>query len=293
MIPNTNNTRKAASNCQICGGVTLPFFSHFDINEKPIKIYKCTHCGHGNYLETEKLSGLNDMYDQNYATTYIDSGQDHSLRIRQYRYDVNLLASMSLGESIKVIDIGCSSGEYLDAMPDSWYKSGYEVNKFLKSRLEKERPNYQIYDQLTEIEETFDLVTLRGVIEHIPDHTDLIQFLQKGLKINGLLYISATPNFNSICATLYKEKWSQIVFPEHCHQFTSVSLQILLSKANLVCKLIAMPYLNTPYENWSCDRVDFLKNLDSIKRNTKRINTSLKKHPFPGNMLSIIFERVA
>ena len=39
------------------------------------------------------------------------------------------------------------------------------------------------------------------------------------LKKNGYLYVSATPDFSSIGASMYKSHWNQTACPQHIHQF--------------------------------------------------------------------------
>jgi hypothetical protein len=91
----------------------------------------------------------------------------------------------------------------------------------------------------------------------------------------------------------YKSLWGQIVTPEHIHQFTPASLQILLSKSGLVMKALYHPYIGTPYENWKTDSLDYLSNKDITDRaTTNQEKLDISKHPFPGNMMSVIFEKI-
>ena len=82
------------------------------------------------------------------------------------------------------------------------------------------------------------MITLRGVIEHMQDHQPLIDLLARALRPQGLLFISATPDFSSPCAALYREQWNQIACPEHIHQFTPASLSYLLARAGLVLRAL-------------------------------------------------------
>jgi 2-polyprenyl-3-methyl-5-hydroxy-6-metoxy-1,4-benzoquinol methylase len=277
-------------NCPICDGKPYLFTRHKDYFGSHVRLMKCRDCGHGFYYENYKSSQLEAMYGEKYATEYIDESIEHLNRRKQYELDVELLRTYVRDKDINVIDIGCSSGEYLDTMPKEWNKHGMEVNEYLRHKLRNSRPNYKVYSSLQEIGGFFDLVTLRGVIEHIPEHHDLIEFLQKQVKVGGFLFISATPNFDSICSRLYKQHWSQIVCPEHIHQFTSTSLQILLQRANFACKAIHYPYLETPYANWESDSNNFFKYFS--KTTNSLLQSPTTRHPFPGNMLSVLFQKI-
>lgn len=237
-------------------------------------------------------SQFNSIYGVDYAADYLDSTDTHLQRRALYVLDLNVLIEF-VSKEISVMDYGCSSGEYLDAMPETWIKSGYEVNKELTSILKSTRAKYSIFGEVSEIEGCFDLITMRGVIEHIPDHKNLIEFLNEQLKIGGLLYISATPDFSSPCAVQYKSNWGQIVAPEHIHQFTPASLQILLSASGLVMKALYHPYLGTPYENWESDSKLYLyNNVHEKKSDFSSKESDPYRHPFPGNMMSIVFQKI-
>ena len=191
--------------CPICGGKPYFFARHPDQFNKQVHLMKCENCGHGFYFETYDNRQLNLLYDEKYATSYLDESTEHLNRKKQYDLDVELLRNYVASENFNVIDVGCSSGEYLEAMPETWTKYGMEVNEFLREKLKEEKPRYKIYSSLAEIDTFFDLVTLRGVIEHIPEHDELVEFLQEKIKPDGFVYISATPNFDSICSRLYKQ----------------------------------------------------------------------------------------
>jgi len=280
------------NNCPICLEDTYPYFSHNDLFNRKVELMKCKNCGHGSYRNIWTQSHFDQIYGAEYAKDYLDFTETHNQRREQYVLDLILLKEF-FPKSLKVLDFGCSSGEFLDSMPDLWDKSGYEVNSKLVSALNATRPGYRIYNNISDIEEHFDLITLRGVIEHIPEHTILIEFIGKYLKVGGMLYISATPDFSSPCAVEYKSNWGQIVSPEHIHQFTPASLQILLSASGLVMKGLYHPYMGTPYENWKSDSELYLANRGIgplVSLNSKEVKP--RNHPFPGNMMSVIFEKI-
>ena len=279
--------------CPICFEDTYPYFSHNDFFGNEVELMKCKNCGHGSYRNVWSQSHFDEIYGVQYAKDYLDSTETHNQRLEQYVLDLILLKEY-LSQKIKVLDFGCSSGEYLDAMPGAWDKSGYEVNSKLVSILNSTRPRYSIYEKVSDIEECFDLITLRGVIEHIPEFSILSELISKQLKVGGILYISATPDFSSPCAVEYKSDWGQIVAPEHIHQFTPASLQVLLSTCGLVLKGLYHPYIGTPYENWEIDSQHYLENRGGISSFVNSNSKAVKsyKHPFPGNMMSAIFEKI-
>ena len=278
--------------CPICKGISHYRFSHKDFFGKDVRLFKCSACGHGTYDEDYSPEQFASIYKSEYAEDYVCNSESHEYRKDQYLQDLKFFSGLMQGD-LKVLDLGCSSGEYLDAMPLTWIKFGYEVNPELIKHLVSNRPEYRIINSLSATDEKFDLITLRGVIEHIPDHHELLEFLNRNLLIGGKLFISATPDFSSPCAMLYAENWNQIVAPEHIHQFTPASLQVLLKRAGLVMKALAHPYMGTPYENWTQNKSAFMTNVALVDNPLlEKSENDAFRHPFPGNMMSVIFEKV-
>ena len=124
---------------------------------------------------------------------------------------------------------------------------------------------------------------MRGVIEHIQVLDKVVKNICNKIKKRGGLFITATPNFESICSILYKEQWNQVKAPEHIHHFTSASLAILFMKHGLVLKNYEFQYIDTPYQKWDMDKKIFLDNTKKIKK---------LSHAFPGNMITAYFEKI-
>lgn len=174
-------------------------------------------------------------------------------------------------------------------MPSKWDKSGFEVNQYHVKYIRENKKHITVFDNVAEIDRQFDLITLRGVIEHIPDHTELITFIRRHLAVGGAVFISATPDISSVCATLYKSKWNQVVCPEHIHQFSSTSLSILLAHAGLVLRSLNHPYMGTPYADWEKDKLCFSNNFLMLQNDPNAEIAPL--HAFAGNMISSFYEK--
>jgi SAM-dependent methyltransferase len=276
--------------CQICSGVSYFYYKYEDFFDNPISMYKCINCGHGSHDHKYTEIQFNEIYRQEYAIDYLNEEKKLYLQRQiQYKLDVELLLGIKNFNSIRVLDYGCSSGGYLDAMPFEWDKVGFEINPFHVDYIKNNKKYIQIYDRTDLITGQFDLITMRGVIEHIPEHSKLIEFLKKRLAPGGALYLTATPDFSSVCSTMYKEKWNQVVCPEHIHQFTSTSLSILLARAGLALQSLNHPYIGTPYANWQMDKLHFMENF--MKTGNDIEDQAGYKHAFPGNMMSVLYEK--
>lgn len=277
--------------CPICDAKKHFFYEYLDFFGNPVALYKCIRCGHGSHDVEYSIDDFNNLYREAYAAGYTESSDEVFLKRQvQYKLDVKYLTQFyTSNKSSRVLDYGCSSGNFLDAMPVDWVKVGYEVNPSHIEYIQLNKPAIKIFDQVNNIDGKFDLITMRGVIEHIQNHNNLIDFLNKKIIVGGGLFISATPDFSSFPASFYKNGWNQVKCPEHIHQFTSTSLSFLLAKAGLVLKCLAHPYVETPYANWEKDKLSYLTNVKNIGDPKSLSETS---HAFPGNMLTAYFEKV-
>ena len=275
----------------MCAADSYSYFEYDDFFNNPVTIFKCINCGHGFHEIQYSQKQFDDMYQEEYAARYID--KTNALceqRQEQYKLDVECLLGSADFKDIDVLDFGCSSGDYLENMPGNWNKHGYEVNPVELKHLRATKPAFTIYDDLKAVDKKFDLITMRGVVEHIQDHSELLDFLSSHLRKGSGMFFSATPDFSSVCATLYKQEWNQLRSPEHIHQFTPTSLAYLLGKIGLVMRSFSHAYDGTPYANWGSDKSKFLENFKTVHKNE---NGPLRPiHAFPGNMFSAYFEMV-
>ncbi|CDW92336.1 conserved hypothetical protein [Thiomonas sp. CB2] len=78
--------------------------------------------------------------------------------------------------------------------------------------------------------ESYDVITLSHVIEHVHDPIALLHDLYRLLKPGGRLWLE-TPNINSLGAVRFKKYWRGLEVPRHLVLFSPSSLQTSLMNA--------------------------------------------------------------
>lgn len=256
-------------------------------------LYKCNGCGHGFFHPG--ISGqeeLNRFYDEAYAQDYSPEVQNESFikRKKQYELDLSYLREFLPDAPVNVLDFGCSTGQFLKAMPDHWQKSGLEVNPYEIEFIRKNYKNIRVYGDVKELKpNSYDVITLRGVIEHLFAFEELFSVIRMSLKKNGTVYICATPDFNSPCSIVYRERWNQIGAPLHYHQFTAASLAILFAQNGFGLKGMHYDYIRTAYADFRADALAFVNNVKARSKNQKLQGT---QHAYPGTMITAVFEDI-
>jgi 2-polyprenyl-3-methyl-5-hydroxy-6-metoxy-1,4-benzoquinol methylase len=133
----------------------------------------------------------------------------------------------------KLLDVGCGSGERLQKMRDmGWSVSGIDFDE-TAVRKAKARGLDVSCGTIPGIwfpPETFDVVTMGHVIEHVPDPIAMLKECNRILRPGGRVVLS-TPNSSSWGHKLFKKNWRGLEPPRHLHLFSTSSIKQTLRRA--------------------------------------------------------------
>lgn len=135
----------------------------------------------------------------------------------------------------RLLDIGCGDGVLLDACERAGIDFvGTEVSPVLVERLRNQYGNRIRYaEELASFpSESFDVVALINVIEHLEKPGEIVAEARRLLKPGGVFLVHA-PNMAGLPARLHGKDWHQVQPLVHLYYFTPVSLKQLLKKAGL------------------------------------------------------------
>ncbi len=131
----------------------------------------------------------------------------------------------------KALDVGCGSGKFVRSMGQlGWDAIGVD---FSAQAVKVGRDAGLDIRQGTIAEagfasESFDLVTARHVIEHIPQPVPWLQELRRVLKPGGLLSLR-TPNTAALARPWFGRNWFPDEIPRHLVLFNPRNLHLLLT----------------------------------------------------------------
>lgn len=165
-------------------------------------------------------------------------------------------------EKGKILDFGAGTGDFLIAAKSrGWEVHGVEPEKKARARAVEKGLNLQA--DLSGLKfETFDVISLWHVLEHIPVPGDKIAELEKLLKPGGLLII-AVPNYKSYDAEYYKEYWAAYDVPRHLWHFSRTSFDKIFSGTDLKqeyskAMIFDSFYVSLLSEKYKSGRINFL-----------------------------------
>ena len=267
--------------CKICDK-NLNLKKSYLYTHCKIKYYKCSNCLFifQNPLPSNKK--LKELYDKEYFNqNYLKNTKDFNLRKIQYKLDKKIILKYYKDKNTnKILDYGCGNGTFLKLFKSK--KIGFEFNKNAKVDRNIKRVSFD-----NVFNEKYDLIIMRGVIEHIPNFNEIILKLSKCVKKNGFFYITATPNSNNLTFFLSNKDFNQN-HPGHLFHFNNVNLSLLFLKNNFLNIVMNYEYLNTPYASLKKDFKHLKKQLNRYR------NKKIKKYspPSVGNMMTAIFKKM-
>lgn len=235
--------------CGVCGAdIFHPYASGYDYeyhtSANLFHMVECQVCDNV-YLNPRPVQEeLSAIYPPNYYAYNYDStihpiairakGWLDSLKIREWRR--NLKTSMP-----RFLDVGCGDGRYLKMMhklgiPKSCLY-GVELDADQVNKLNQDGFNGffgRIEDVAKDLpNESFDLIVLLQVLEHVSDPRTMVSTLSNLLRKGGVLIIE-TPNTSSIDVRLFKASyWGGYHFPRHWNLMNQRTLARLAHEQGL------------------------------------------------------------
>lgn len=157
-----------------------------------------------------------------------------------------------IGERGRILDIGCGDGSALARLRShgAWDLHGVEFDDAAANKARERRLDVRVGDVVSAgfTENSFDLVRMGHVIEHVLDPIATTDHVFKLLKPGGYL-IGETPNTNCADFRLFRNYWGALHVPRHLTFFNVSNLTCLLRDRGF-SQIQMRPRLRTV--GWSC-----------------------------------------
>jgi SAM-dependent methyltransferase len=139
-------------------------------------------------------------------------------------------------QSGALLDLGCSSGSFLESLKDGdWKLYGVEMSAEGAKTAER-RSNAQVFvgDILDAPfpRESFDAITCFDVLEHVYEPRQVMARVGEWLKPGGIFYV-LVPNVDSAEARVFGSYWHGLELPRHLFHYSPASLKFLAQSAGL------------------------------------------------------------
>ncbi|HSD14370.1 MAG TPA: class I SAM-dependent methyltransferase [Flavobacterium sp.] len=185
----------------------------------------------------------------------------HFIKRKAIRDKVALITSLQPQKG-QLLDIGAGTGDFLqEAKNQNWNCVGIEPSE--KAKTIAMGKGVSFAGDLTTLENnSFDVITMWHVLEHVPDLENYIFELKRLLKPDGTLLI-AVPNYKSFDAQYYGKFWAAYDVPRHLWHFSKISIEKLFANQNMkLVKVLPMVfdsfYVSLLSEKYKTGKMNFI-----------------------------------
>ncbi|MCD9574743.1 class I SAM-dependent methyltransferase [Flavobacterium soyae] len=225
----------------------------------------------GRYYESEDYISHTDNKRSVFEKAY------HFVKSIALKNKLNLINSEQSKKG-KILDIGAGTGDFLlTAKNDGWNVIGVEPSERAKNIAKQKGISF--VEEISELENnSFDVITMWHVLEHVPNLELQIQELKRLLKPTGTLIV-AVPNFKSFDAKHYGEFWAAFDVPIHFWHFSKKAIKSLFEKVDMKLeKVLPMKfdsfYVSLLSEKYKTGKMNFIKAFFiGLKSNLKASST--------------------
>lgn len=231
---------EALRQCPVCSGTAFTHYlqvKDFTTSGEEFSLQQCTGC---RFLVTNPRPDqgsirkyyLSDKYISHTGSRKTVFDRIYSIvRSRALVNKYNLVSGYCA--SGKILDYGCGTGELLHTFQkNNWITEGVEPSQIASAKAAQllgQAPAKNLEEVKSE---SFDVITLWHVLEHVHSLNETLTSLVNKLGPNSTLFI-AVPNHESHDERIYKEYWAGYDVPRHLWHFSKENMHELLTNRGL------------------------------------------------------------
>lgn len=212
------------ASCLICNGQLA------SSPKRASNLQQCKSCNYGYLSPDGSQSEIWSNYKKNlfstseyYAANFLGDRRDFQWRLKQ------LLRYKSSGQ---LLDLGCGRGVFLQIASDAGFQvTGVDLNPVSlaeAARVKDAKLHMTAVENLSFEPESFDVICLNDLIEHLVDPRIILKLANNWLKKGGVIMIS-TPDFGSFMSRVFGDRWLHLKPVEHIHYFSRGGLRHFLA----------------------------------------------------------------
>ena len=222
--------------CPVCASKKYnPFLTckDYTVSNQYFNIVSCESCGFKFTNPVPDESNIGKYYKSENYVSHSDTKKGLINKLYHTVRDITLKQKLALinnpSPKGKILDIGCGTGYFINTCKnDGWNITATEPDEDARKQAcgligqDVESDLFNIKDI-----NSFNIITMWHVLEHIHQLNESIAHLYTLLKPNGTIVI-AVPNCESRDAKTYKEYWAAYDVPRHLYHFTQSTMDKLL-----------------------------------------------------------------
>lgn len=201
------------------------------------KLHQCRNCGlvylNPRVAQESIVQIYPDTYDQ-YTSPLSLENSPFSRWLRIFGLNKKTRGILQIKKTGRLLDVGCATGDFLEAVSlhEGWHVEGIEINKQAVeiARCSGIEVHLGTIESFEGLENSYDVITMWNVIEHLSDPLSSLQKIRKLLKPDGI-FVFNTPNLDSLDAKIFGKYWIGFELPRHFYVFSRKTVTDLLKRA--------------------------------------------------------------
>jgi SAM-dependent methyltransferase len=229
--PSTSNGTEL---CPLCGQAGAQEWlrapDRFHGRQQSYALARCPACSLAWLSQPPRPAEMHLHYTEAYHKLISGAGDDPK------RWNERKADLAQYKQSGTLLDLGCSSGSFLDSMRSrSWRLYGVEMSPD-EARTAEERTGAQVFVgnvvDAPFAAGSFDVITCFDVLEHLYEPQRVMAKVAQWLKPGGVFYVQV-PNIDSAEAHVFGTYWHGLELPRHLFHYSPASLKFLAESAGL------------------------------------------------------------
>jgi len=227
--------------CPLCGGAAGTVRYQYP----DLKIIRCRGCGLWRSCPRLSAAALTQYYEEQYYSEQLRrDGQYEAWHARNAEvWAVNAALvrdearkrGLERSTAVTVLDVGSGHGFFLkECLALGLAAQGIEISphavQYAREELKLDVRQMPIDD--LPASETYDVITLWEVLEHVPDPLKTMQQVQAHLKSGGMAWVT-TPNTGALERLIKGARYFNFLNQSHLTHFHAGTLKLLLQRAGL------------------------------------------------------------
>ncbi|MGE5845149.1 MAG: class I SAM-dependent methyltransferase [Ignavibacteria bacterium] len=222
--------------CCVCGNRDVNQFS-LKFKKDSFIVVECLNCS---FLFIPQYFSKKISYEDYKGEEVLEQVKQGNNWLKMQRHLLRFKFVKRYKPSGDLFDLGTGWGHFLAAGKELGYKvHGIEVSgmpcKYAREELNLPVENINFFKMELK-KNSYDLITMWDVLEHIPDADEVIRRCNIMLKDNGYVILQV-PEIDSTIAKLLKEKWNMIS-PGHVNLFSKKTIKKLFEDRGFKVKKI-------------------------------------------------------
>lgn len=263
--------------CTVCGQVDWAFVREGQDKHRPdygrvFRLTRCLSCGHIMQNPLPDAEELRRAYTVEYAPyrpAWKEAGWPLWKILRELTTLRRIRRLKHYAKGSKLLEVGCGAGDFLSAS----HRAGWDVAavEYSEELAEMLRSEFSFDVRSGELEpglwkrESFDLVVLWSVLEHVPNPLETLVIASSYVKTGGTVFFQLPTTSEAQFGRMFKQHW-EMDLPRHLNFFDQSSLAKLCDKAGMKLTVYRTSFLET---GW-CYLTSCLNYVKASKSNVQR-----------------------